>query len=82
MADARGPSHAVQSVPAVSGGPQVAKGRPAPVGWGGKGGERGRSGRRLVLVKEEREGMEREGLGSSHEKGEKTEYQVPPGLCQ
>ena len=35
MADARGPSHAVQSVPAVSGGPQVAKGRLAPVGWDG-----------------------------------------------
>ena len=42
MADARGPSHAVQSVPAVSGGPQVAKGRLAPVGWGwGEGGESG-----------------------------------------
>lgn len=54
MADARGPSHAVQSVPAVSGGPQVAKGRLAPVGGRGKGGERGR----WMLVKEERRGCE------------------------
>lgn len=35
MADARGPAHAVQSVPAVPGGPQVAKGRLAPEGLGG-----------------------------------------------
>lgn len=37
VADARGPASAVQSVPAVSGGPQVAKGRLAPEGLEGRG---------------------------------------------
>lgn len=37
MADARGPARAVQSIPAVSGGPQVAKGRLAPEGLEGRG---------------------------------------------
>lgn len=37
MADAWGPARAVQSIPAVSGGPQVAKGRLAPVGLEGRG---------------------------------------------
>lgn len=37
MADARGPARAVQSIPAVSGGPQVAKGRLAAEGLVGRG---------------------------------------------
>lgn len=55
MADARGPAHAVQSVPAVSGGPQVAKGRLAPVGAGGVRVDRHGEGREEGVVKQRRE---------------------------
>lgn len=65
MADARGPAHAVQSVPAVPGGPQLAKGRLAPVGWEGRGWGEGEEEREEVGVsQEERVEAEREGSGA------------------
>lgn len=75
MADARGPARAVQSIPAVSGGPQVAKGRLAPEGLEGRGWIDKGSG--------EEAGPSQEKMGAEREEwGNLMEGEVATKLCQ
>lgn len=75
MADARGPARAVQSIPAVSGGPQVAKGRLAPEGLEGRGWIDKGSGEEV--------GPSQEKMGAEREEWENLmEGEVATKLCQ